>query len=130
MYPGNWRGTSYAFVLHWREQISQYEKLELENVPPKQRLRMFQNTVSDVTDLSHVKQLSDQVVARGEPALGFDEYLELLLSACSTMTQIMSLLDLVNAMCMLRLTHLSSSLEKLKMMKLIVRSSWKRIRES
>ena len=45
---------------------------------------MLQNTVSDVTDLSHVKQLSDQVVARGEPALGFEEYLELLLSACST----------------------------------------------
>jgi hypothetical protein len=29
-YPGNWRGTSYAFVLHWKEQVTQYEKLELE----------------------------------------------------------------------------------------------------
>ena len=28
-YPGNWRGTSYAFVLHWKVQVAQYEKLDL-----------------------------------------------------------------------------------------------------
>jgi hypothetical protein len=39
-FPGNWRGTSYAFVLHWKEQVAQYEKLELESFPPKQKLRM------------------------------------------------------------------------------------------
>jgi hypothetical protein len=27
-YPGNWCGTSYAFVLHWKEQVMQYKKLE------------------------------------------------------------------------------------------------------
>jgi hypothetical protein len=32
-YTGNWHGTSYAFVLHWREQISQNEKLEREHFP-------------------------------------------------------------------------------------------------
>jgi hypothetical protein len=26
-FPGNWRGTSYAFVLHWKEQVAHYEKL-------------------------------------------------------------------------------------------------------
>jgi hypothetical protein len=31
-YPGNWKGTSYAFVLHWKEQVVHYEKLELEEV--------------------------------------------------------------------------------------------------
>jgi hypothetical protein len=25
--PGSWRGTSYGFVLHWKEQIMKYEKL-------------------------------------------------------------------------------------------------------
>ena len=83
-YPGNWKGTSYAFVLHWKEQVSHYEKLENEQVPPKQKLRMLQNTVGDVPDLANVKQLNDQVVARGGNNLGFEEYLELLLSACST----------------------------------------------
>ena len=83
-YPGNWRGTSYAFVLHWKEQVMHYEKLELEDVPPKQKLRMLQNTVGDVADLANVKQLSDQVVARGGAVLGYEAYMELLLSACST----------------------------------------------
>jgi hypothetical protein len=58
--------------------------LELENIPSKQKLRMLQNTVGDVADLSNVKQLSDQFVARGGTHLGFDEYLKLLLSACYT----------------------------------------------
>jgi hypothetical protein len=45
---------------------------------------MLQNTVGDIADLANFKQLSDQVVARGGANLGFEEYLELLLSACST----------------------------------------------
>jgi hypothetical protein len=47
--PGNWRGTAYGFALHWKEQVMRYEKLELEAFPPKQRLRMLQNAVGDVT---------------------------------------------------------------------------------
>jgi hypothetical protein len=84
VYPGNWRGTSYAFILHWKEQVMQYERLEVEEFPPKQKLRMLQNTVDDVAGLASVKQLSDQVVARGDAPLDFDAYIELLLSACST----------------------------------------------
>jgi hypothetical protein len=45
---------------------------------------MLPNTISHVTDFSHVKQLSDQVVACGETVLGFEEYLKLLLPACFT----------------------------------------------
>jgi hypothetical protein len=83
-YPGNCCGTSYTFDLIWKEQVMDYKKLELEHVPPKQKLRILNNTVSGVADLSNVKQLSDQVVTRGLTHLGFKEYLELLLSACST----------------------------------------------
>ena len=45
---------------------------------------MLQNTVSDIPDLANVKQLSDQIVARGDSPLDYAGYLELLLSACST----------------------------------------------
>jgi hypothetical protein len=83
-FPGTWRGTSYAFVLHWKEQVAQYEKLELESFPPKQKLRMLQNSVGDVNEFAYVKQIGDQDIARGNAPLDFDSYLELLLSACST----------------------------------------------
>jgi hypothetical protein len=49
-FPGSWRGTSYGFVLHWKEQIMRYEKLDLEPFPPKQKLRMLQNAVGDVME--------------------------------------------------------------------------------
>ena len=61
-----------------------YEKLELEPFGDKQKLRMLQNAVGDVNELSYVKQLVDQDIARGLPPLTYTNYLELLLSACST----------------------------------------------
>jgi hypothetical protein len=83
-YPGSWRGTSYGFILHCKEQVMKYEKLELEAFPPKQKLRMLQNAVGDVTELSYIKQIGDQDIAQGSPPLSYDSYMELLLSACST----------------------------------------------
>jgi hypothetical protein len=50
-FPGSWRGTSYGFVLHWKEQVMKYEKLELEPFGDKQKLRMLQNAVGDVAAL-------------------------------------------------------------------------------
>jgi hypothetical protein len=61
-----------------------YEKLDLEAFPPKQKLRMLQNAVGDVTELSYIKQIGDQDIARGNPPLSYDSYMGLLLSACST----------------------------------------------
>mgnify|MGYP006328857003 FL=1 len=61
-----------------------YEKLELEEFPPKQKLRMLQNAVSEVSELSYVKAIGDQDIAQGRPPLGYETYMELLLSACST----------------------------------------------
>jgi hypothetical protein len=83
-FPESWRGTSYGFVLHWKEQIIKYEKLELESFGDKQELRMLQNAVGDVAALSYVKQLGDQDIARGLAPLTYGSYLELLLSACLT----------------------------------------------
>jgi hypothetical protein len=63
-FPGNWSGTAYGFVLHWKEQVMKYKNVELEDFPPKQKLRMLQKVVGDVTELAYVKQISDQNVAQ------------------------------------------------------------------
>jgi hypothetical protein len=53
--------------------------------PPKQKLRMLQNTVGDVSvRSSKLKILGAQIIAPGGPMLDFEGYMELLLSACST----------------------------------------------
>jgi hypothetical protein len=71
-------------VLHWNEQDTKYAKLDLEVFPRKQRLRLLQNAIGDVTDLSYIKKISDQELASGYSTLEYDAYMELLLSACST----------------------------------------------
>jgi hypothetical protein len=57
-----------------------YERLELEAFLPKQKLRMLQNSVGDVTELAYVKQIGDQDIGRGNPPLTYKNYRELLLS--------------------------------------------------
>jgi len=60
-----------------------YEKLKLEEFPPRQKLRLLQNAVGEVTALAYVKRIGDLDVACGNTPLSFESYLELLLSACS-----------------------------------------------
>jgi hypothetical protein len=79
----NWRGTASAFVLHWNKQVEPYETLEVEDFPPKQKLRMIQNAIGDMTELAHVRQLADLGVANGNTPLTYDSYLALLLESCA-----------------------------------------------
>jgi hypothetical protein len=69
--------------LHWKKQVSYYKKLELKDIPPKQKLRMLKNTVTDVTNLQSAKRIEDQNITRRKVPLGWEENLELLLAACS-----------------------------------------------
>jgi hypothetical protein len=62
-FPGLWRGTSYGFVLHWKEQVMNHEKLELEPFPPKQKLCMLQNAIGHVMEFEYIKQIGDQDIA-------------------------------------------------------------------
>jgi hypothetical protein len=71
-------------VLHWQEQVRRYEGHELEDFPPRQKLRMIQNAVGDVTELETVKKLADLGVANGNRPLTYKSYVALLLEACST----------------------------------------------
>jgi hypothetical protein len=72
-YPGN-----------WKEQVKQYETLEVEYFPPKQKLRMIPNAIGDVTELAHVKLLAVLGVANGNTPLTYNSYLALLIEACAT----------------------------------------------
>jgi hypothetical protein len=60
-----------------------YEKLELEDFPPKQRLRLLRNAVSELSELSYVKAIGNQNIAQCLPPLAYETYMELLLSEFS-----------------------------------------------
>jgi hypothetical protein len=45
---------------------------------------MLQNSVGDLNELANVKQIDVLDIARGNPLLDVDSYLELLLTACTT----------------------------------------------
>jgi hypothetical protein len=47
-----------------KESGDAIQKAGVGEIPPNQKLRMLQNAVSDVADMSNVKQRRDQVVAR------------------------------------------------------------------
>jgi hypothetical protein len=51
-YPRDWRSTSFSFVFHWNEQVIEYKRLDLEDFPPKQKLRLIQNAVGEMAELA------------------------------------------------------------------------------
>jgi hypothetical protein len=73
-HPGTWRGNLFNFVLHWKEQVMKFGKLKLEEFPPKQKLRMFQNNVGEVSELAYVKPIGDQDIASDNPPLVYKTY--------------------------------------------------------
>jgi hypothetical protein len=79
--PDDWRGTAFTFVLHWKEQVRKYERLELEAFLARQKLCMIQDAVGGVMDLAHVRQLTDLGVVNNIKTLTYDCYVGILLEA-------------------------------------------------
>jgi hypothetical protein len=52
--------------LYWKEQVTQNEKLKLEDIPPNQKLCILQNMDTDIAALANVNQLSDHMVTHGD----------------------------------------------------------------
>jgi hypothetical protein len=80
-----------CFCLALERTGHEVQALEIEEFFPKQKLRMLQNAVGDITDLSYFKKISDQDVAQGNLELPYEGYMELLLSTCSTQDKKISL---------------------------------------
>jgi hypothetical protein len=73
--PGHWSGTAYDFFLHWKEKALKYKTLEIEELPPKQKLQLLQHAVRNVSELSYVKQVGDSDISRNKPPLKFEGYI-------------------------------------------------------
>jgi hypothetical protein len=62
-----------------------YKKLEVEDIPQKQKLFLYvAGRRSRGLELSYVKQIGNWVIAQGNPPLVNETYVELLLLACYT----------------------------------------------
>jgi hypothetical protein len=57
---------------------------QVRSISSKQKLRLLQNAVGDVSALSYIKQIGDQDESRGYQPLTYESYMVLFLVACST----------------------------------------------
>jgi hypothetical protein len=82
---GSWKSGMHKFILHWEEQVRQYEKL----VPPNDhfseaiKLHMLQNAVHPVPELRQVKVQADQMTTQTGNKLTYPKYVSLLYSAAA-----------------------------------------------
>ena len=82
---GSWKAGACKFILHWEEQVRQYEKLVTENdrFSEAVKLQMLQNAVFNIPDLRQVKQQADQMMTQTGRKLTYAEYVALLSSAAA-----------------------------------------------
>jgi hypothetical protein len=71
-FHGNWIGKRSDFVLHWKEQVLKYKTLEIKAILTKEKLQWLHNAVCDIPELSYVKRIEDQDIARCNLLLEFD----------------------------------------------------------
>jgi len=63
---GKWRGTSKAFIIHWCEQLWQYNQLSgkagtVAQFTDPVKVQMLQNTVDGVAEFSNVRTAAQQI---------------------------------------------------------------------
>jgi len=92
---GTWKSGFAAFILHWEEQVRQYQSLvpggTIHFADPI-KLQILQNAVSDVPRLAMVKQQADQISSSNGKVLTYDEYVALLY-ACAQQIDAQSKVD-------------------------------------
>jgi hypothetical protein len=80
---GNWKSNSQKFILHWEEQVRQYETLvpSTDTFPESVKLQMLQNAVHPIAELRQVKVNADQLQTQMGKRISYNEYVGLLYSA-------------------------------------------------
>jgi hypothetical protein len=82
---GSWKGTTEAFIIHWKNQVCLCEKHgpPTDHFSDGQKRIMLQNAVNGIDELCQVKNTADHMGATSGTTLTYDEYVALLLSAAS-----------------------------------------------
>ena len=80
---GSWKGTTHAFILHWRDQVRRYEKQvkPSDHFSAGQKKVMLQNAVHPIPELRAVKVQADQLRTHNGVDVDYEQYVSLLCSA-------------------------------------------------
>ena len=81
---GTWKGTAHGYILHWQDQVRQYEQLlpVTSHFPLVLKRVMLENAVGQYPELRAVKiQAAQHKTQNGGVDLTYDQYCGLLLSA-------------------------------------------------
>ena len=81
----SWKGTTEAFVLHWKEQMRLYESLVpvAERFSPNQKKSLLESAVQPVKALRSIKDQADQLKIHNKKSLSYDEYSALVEAAAA-----------------------------------------------
>ena len=80
-----WKGTTEAFILHWKEQMRLYESLVpvCERFSCNQKKSLLESAVQPVKALRAIKDQADQLKIHNKKSLSYDEYSDLVEAAAA-----------------------------------------------
>ena len=83
----SWKGTYHSFILHWCDKLRLYEELIPieDHFTDNIKMNMLQNTVMGIKALDNIKDLQNHDKVRGIQPHTYSAYLNLLLSAATTL---------------------------------------------
>lgn len=83
---GQFKGGMEAFILHWQEQVRQYESLVdiTDSLSDTQKRTMLENAVHPIEELRIIKTQATQLAIHNGKLLTFDQYSDLLVGAAQS----------------------------------------------
>jgi hypothetical protein len=75
----SWKGTAHSFIIHWKDQIHQYEELTLLDSVNRhfldgQKCAMLEAAIMDLSDLEKFCEQEDMQIQKGMLALTYEGY--------------------------------------------------------
>ena len=78
---GKWKGTTHAYILHFQEQVKNYDKYSKVPFTSEEKLQYLQQAVQSHPDLHGIRNTAETIFKATQTELTYEAYFELLTNA-------------------------------------------------
>ena len=81
---GKWKGNTHSYILHFQQQVRNYDKLAPKVFTPEEKMQYLQQAVQPLPDLQAIKGTTKTLYKALKKDLSYEDYFDLLSSAAQT----------------------------------------------
>ena len=81
---GKWKGNTHSYILHFQQQVRNYNKLAPKHFTSEEKMQYLQQAVQPLPDLRAIKGTAETLFKALKKDLSYEDYFDLLALAAQT----------------------------------------------